>query len=83
MSDPNPTEPAFLIVADFDTGLFSVEGPMTDDGPWNLAAGRAREKRRRVVCGPSGPDRDSLAGEFQQTNNMGGAPPGNIVRPRG
>jgi hypothetical protein len=53
MFDPNPTEPFFLIVADFDTGLFSVEGPMTDDGPWNLAAGRAREKHRRVVCGPA------------------------------
>ena len=29
---------------------------MTDDGPWNLAAGRAREKQRRVVCGPAGTD---------------------------
>ena len=35
---PNPTEPFFLIVADFDMGLFSVEGPMTDDGPWPPAA---------------------------------------------
>jgi hypothetical protein len=56
---------------------------MTDDGPWNLAAGRAREKQRRVVCGPAGTDRDSLADEFQQAHNMGGAPPGSIVRPRG
>ena len=71
------------LVADFDTGLFSVEGPMTDDGPWNLAAGRAREKQRRVVCGPAGTDRDTLADEFQQTHNVGGVPPGSIVRPRG
>jgi hypothetical protein len=83
VNDPNPTEPFFLIVADFDTGLFSVEGPMTDDGPWNLAAGRAREKQRRVVCGPAGTDRDILADEFQQAHNMGGVPPGSIVRPRG
>ena len=41
MPNPNPTQPFFLIVADLDTGLFCVEGPMTDDGPWNLAAGRA------------------------------------------
>jgi hypothetical protein len=83
MSDPSPTEPFFLIVADFDTGLFSVEDPMTDDGPWNLAAGRARERHRRVVCGPSGTDRDLLVGELQQTHNMGCVPPGSIVRPRG
>src|SRR5271156_2634860 len=75
MFHPNPTEPFFLIVADFDTGLFSVEGPMTDDGPWNLAAGRAREKHRRVVCGPAGADRDRLADEFPQAHNKGGAPP--------
>ena len=56
---------------------------MTDDGPWNLAAGRAREKQRRVVCGPAGTDRDTLADEFQQTHNVGGVPPGSIVRLRG
>ena len=83
MSDPNPTEPFFLIVADYDMGLFSVEGPMIDDGPWNLAAGRAREKQRRIVCGPAGADREVLAGEFQQAHNMGGVPPGRILRPRG
>jgi hypothetical protein len=83
MSDLTAARPFFLILADFDMGLFCVEGPMTDDGPWNLAAGRAREKQRRVVCGPAGTDRDSLADEFQQAHNMGGAPPGSIVRPRG
>jgi hypothetical protein len=56
---------------------------MTDYRSWNLAAGRARGKHRRVVCGPTGTDRDSLADEFQQVHNMGGVPPGSIVRPRG
>jgi hypothetical protein len=55
---PQPTLPFFLIVADYDRGLFSVEGPMTDDGPWNLAAGRGRENNRHVHCGPTGTDRD-------------------------
>ena len=32
MSHDRPSEPFFLIVADYDRGLFSVEGPMTDDG---------------------------------------------------
>jgi hypothetical protein len=82
-NDPDPIEPFFLIVADFDTRLFSVEGPMTDYRSWNLATGRAREKYRRVVCGPTGTDRDCLADEFQQVHNMGGVPPGSIVRPRG
>ena len=83
MSDPNPTEPFFLIVADFDAGLFSVEGPMTDDGPWNLAAGRAREKHRRVMCGPSGTDRDYARRRIPAGTQIGGVPPGSIVRPRG
>jgi hypothetical protein len=81
MSDP--TQPFVLIVADHDVGLFSVEGPMTDDGPWNLAAGRAREKHRHVQCGPTGTDRDALAGEYQRAHKLAGAPSGSIVRRRG
>jgi hypothetical protein len=83
MFDLAPTVPFFLIVIDFDLGLFCVEGPMTDDAPWNLAAGRAREKHRNVQCGAACPDRDALASEFQQAHKMGVAPPGSIVRPRG
>ena len=56
---------------------------MTDDGPWNLVAVRAREKQRRVGRGPSGTDRDALVAEYQRTFNMGGVPPGSIVWPRG
>jgi hypothetical protein len=83
MADPNPANVFFLIVIDFDMGLFCVEGPMTDDAPWNLAAGRAREKHRNVQCGPASPDRGALVSEFQRTHKMGGVPPGSIVRPRG
>jgi hypothetical protein len=36
MTEPKPTEPFFLIVADHETGQFCIEGPMTDDAPWNL-----------------------------------------------
>ena len=83
MSDPNRPEPFFLIVTDFDARRFSVEGPMTDNAPWNLAAGRAREKDRHVQCGPVGTERDALASEYQRAHNFGGVPPGSIVRPRG
>jgi hypothetical protein len=82
-SGPHPNAPFFLIVADHDRGFFSVEGPMTDDGPWNLAAGRARENSRRIVCGPTGADRDALAIDYQKTHGLRGVPPGNIVKPRG
>jgi hypothetical protein len=54
MSEPDPTQPFFLIVADYDRGVFSVEGPMTDDRPWNDAARNARDHQRHVVCGPAG-----------------------------
>jgi len=65
MPEPPSTEPFFLIVADHDRGVFSVEGPMTDDGPWNNAARHARDRhQRRVACGPTGPDRDALAAEY-------------------
>ena len=73
ITDPtnSPTDAFFLIVADHDTGLFCIEGPMTDDAPWNLAAGRARENGRQVQCGPSGPDRAALAEDFQRTSQDG------------
>ena len=83
MSDADPASPFYLIVTDHDARLFTVEGPMTDDGPWNLAAGRARERHRQIHCGPNGADRDTLAVEYQKETKLGIAPPGSIIRPRG
>ena len=34
-----PPEPFFLIVIDRDRGVFCVEGPMTDDAPWQVKRG--------------------------------------------
>jgi hypothetical protein len=83
-SEPIPTAPFYLIVADHDRGFFSVEGPMTGNASWNQAVIRAQEHGRRVECGPSGLDRDTLAAEFQrQAQWMRGVPPGTIVSPRG
>jgi hypothetical protein len=83
-SEPIPTAPFYLIVADHDRGFFSVEGPMTDDASWSQAVIRAREHGRHVECGPSGPDRAALAAEFQEQSRwMRGVPPGSIVRARG
>ena len=84
MTTPDPRDAFFLIVADFDAGLFCIEGPMSDDAPWHVAADRARQLHdRHVQRGPTGPDRDALASEFQRTHGFAGIPPGSIVRPRG
>ena len=79
---PNPTEPFYLIVTDHDRGVFCVEGPMTDDRPWEAAARFARNNQHRITCGPAGPDRDALAAEFRRGHNLAGVPPGSILRSR-
>lgn len=80
MSDPKPTEPFYLIVTDHDRGVFCVEGPMTDDRPWEAATREARHHKYRITCGPAGTDRDALAAEFRRTHNFAGVPPGSILR---
>ena len=56
----------FLIIADYGRRVFSVEGPMTDEQPWQATVRRAREQEhRRVVCGPRGSNPDALAAEFR------------------
>ena len=74
------TQPFYLIVADHTRGVFAVEGPMTDDRPWQAAARDARNNRHHVVCGPTGPDRDALAAEYRRAHKLAGVPPGSIVR---
>jgi hypothetical protein len=81
-SDPNPDQPFYLVVTDQDRGVFAVEGPMTDDRPWLEAASYARNRQRRIVCGPRGADRDALAAECRQAHKLAGVPPGSILRPR-
>jgi hypothetical protein len=80
---PATSEPFFLIIADYNRRVFSVEGPMTDDRAWIAAAREVRDReRQRVVCGPRGTDPASLAAEYRGLENMAGVPPGSIVRPK-
>jgi hypothetical protein len=81
MAEADPALPFYLIVTDHDRGFFAVEGPMTDDRPWNEAAAFARNQQRRIVCGPTGADRDALAAEYRLTHKLAGVPPGSIIRP--
>ena len=82
MPRDEPGQPFFLIVTDHDRSVFAVEGPMTDDRPWQSAAREARNHRRRIACGPTGTDRDELAAEYRRAHRLAGVPPGSIVRPR-
>ena len=82
MPRDHPAEPFYLIVTDHDRGVFAVEGPMTDERPWKEAASHARNHQRRIVCGPTGADRDALAAEYRSTHKLTGVPPGSIVRPQ-
>jgi hypothetical protein len=77
-----PNQPFYLVMIDHDRGVFTVEGPMTDDRPWIEAAAHARSHERRVACGPTGAQRDELAAEYRRAHKLAGAPPGGIVRPR-
>jgi len=82
MPPDESSQPFFLIVTDHDRGVFAVEGPMTDDRPWNEAASYARNHQPRVVGGPTGVDRDELAAEYRRAHNLAGVPPGSILRLR-
>ncbi len=50
MPEADPTLPFYLIVTDHDRGFFAVEGPMTNDRPWNEAAAFARNQQRRTCA---------------------------------
>jgi hypothetical protein len=81
-TDADTPAPFFLILVDYDRQVFSVEGPMTNDRPWQDAAMHARSHARRIACGPTGPNRDTLAIDYQLGAKLGGVPPGSIMRVR-
>ena len=75
------TQSFYLIVTDHDRGVFAVEDPMTDDRPWKEADTFARNNQHRIMCGPTGADRDALVAEFRGAhNNLAGVPTGSILR---
>jgi hypothetical protein len=74
-----PVEPFFLIIADRDAGVFTVEGPMTDDTEWVVAVCDAQQAGRRVNCSTAGPDRARAAAAYAQTLGLRLAPAGSIV----
>ena len=70
--------PFMLAIVDNDHKTYSVEGPMTDDTPWNSAVCRAQDEGRQVRCCtvPLGHDVGDELGR-----RMEKVPSGSIVRP--
>jgi hypothetical protein len=77
---PRDVEPFYLIVRDKDNGTFSVEGPMTDDRPWNHAIVIAQKSGRQVQCFiESGSSPDDIARNWLQRYSAKQVMPGEIV----
>jgi len=56
-----------LVVVDHDSGEFTVEGPMSDDRPWNKAVVEAQKVGRKIRCFSMGDmDPDAAAAEWQK-----------------
>ena len=71
--------PFFLIVADRDKRVFTVEGPMVDDAQWNEAVGRAQKEGRPVTCCGAGSDRSRAEKDYAAASRFQLAPPGSVV----
>ena len=71
-----------LIVVDRDTGEFTVEGPMTDDRPWNKAVVNAQKVGRNIRCfGMGDITPDAAAAEWQVAHGGRRIAAGSIVTP--
>ncbi len=71
-----------LVVVDRDTGEFTIEGPMSDDRPWNHAAVNAQKVGRNIRCfsmGNTPPDAAAQEWETMQGGRRVAA--GSIVTP--
>jgi hypothetical protein len=73
-------EPFYMIVTDKDNGTFSVEGPMTDDRPWNHAVVLAQKSGRQVRCSTAnGFSAEDAARDWLQRYSGKQVLPGEIV----
>jgi hypothetical protein len=56
----------FLIVIDEDRKLFTVEGPLANDQPWNRAAAPQQDGRRIRCCNIGSTSRAHAIAEWQR-----------------
>jgi hypothetical protein len=77
-----PARTFVLIVVDRDSGDFTVEGPMTDDSPWNRAVVQAQRLGRNLRCfGMGDATPDAAAAEWQAMHGGRRIAAGSIVTP--
>lgn len=75
-----PSRTFVLIVVDRDSGDFTVEGPMTDDRPWNRAVVEAQRRGRNLRCFSMGDiTPDAAAAEWQMMHGGRRIAAGSIV----
>src|SRR5919106_111661 len=60
-------EPFLLAVVDEDKGVFTIEGPMIDDTPWNHAVCCAQNAGRHVRCFTTRPNRTEARAKLQRS----------------
>jgi hypothetical protein len=71
-----------LVVVDRDAGEFTVEGPMSDDRPWNKAVVDAQKAGRNVRCfGMGDMPPEAAATEWRTANGGQRIAAGSIVAP--
>jgi hypothetical protein len=71
-----------LVIVERDTGEFTVEGPMTDDRPWNKAVVDAQKTGRNIRCfGMGNTTPDEAAAEWQAAHGGRRVVAGSIVTP--
>jgi hypothetical protein len=71
-----------LIVVDRDSSEFTVEGPMSDDRPWNRAVVDAQKAGRDVRCFSMGDiTPGAAAAEWQAAHGGQRVAPGSIIGP--
>jgi len=77
-----PARTFVLIVVDRDTDEFTVEGPMSDDRPWNKAVVDAQKAGRNIRCFSMGDMKpDAAAAEWRTTHGGRRVAAGSIVGP--
>ena len=78
-----PTRQFVLVVLDRDTGEFTIEGPMIDDRPWNVAVVEAQRTGRNLRCfGMGDLSPDAAAAEWQARHGGIRLAAGSIVWPQ-
>ena len=71
-----------LVVVDRDAGEFTVEGPMSDDRPWNSAAVNAQKAGRNIRCFSVGNMKvDAAASEWEAMQGGRRVTAGSILTP--